>query len=382
MANIPTLTQLYNSIIADLEQELNVTIPLFGRSYLRAKAMVQAGRLYLAYLNLAKVQKNIFVDTADSIANGGTLERFGVVKLGRYPFPAIQGQYEVEVTGSIGAVIPAQTTFKSNDDSLNPSKLYILDASYTLTATTDTITLRALEAGDESKLSISDQLTSTAPIALVNPIATVVTEIIEPQAAENIEDYRNKAIEAYRLEPQGGASADYRLWAKEVQGIVQAYPYAASGYTSQVNLFIESDNANGVPTLADLQAVEDNIELPTATRPSRKPVTVTVNYLPVTPRVIDIEIPSFIPAPSTELQNTILDAMTSELAKVRPFVGAIDVVADQNDYFDVNRIIQIVLTANPGSVFAGPTLIVDGISVNSITFTNGDIPFLNSITYV
>ena len=74
--------------------------------------------------------------------------------------------------------------------------------------------------------------------------------------------------------------------------------------------------------------------------------------------------------------------MTSELAKVRPFVGAIDVVADQNDYFDVNRIIQIVLTANPGSVFAGPTLIVDGISVNSITFTNGDIPFLNSITYV
>ena len=382
MANIPTLTQLYNSIIADLEQELNVTIPLFGRSYLRAKAMVQAGRLYLAYLNLAKVQKNIFVDTADSIANGGTLERFGVVKLGRYPFPAIQGQYEVEVTGSIGAVIPAQTTFKSNDDSLNPSKLYILDAAYTLTATTDTITLRALEAGDESKLSISDQLTSTAPIALVNPIATVVTEIIEPQAAENIEDYRNKAIEAYRLEPQGGASADYRLWAKEVQGIVQAYPYAASGYTSQVNLFIESDNANGVPTLADLQAVEDNIELPTATRPSRKPVTVTVNYLPVTPRVIDIEIPSFTPVPSTELQNAILDAMTSELANVRPFVGAIDVVANQNDYFDVNRIIQIILTANPGSVFAGPTLIVDGITVNSITFINGDIPFLNSITYV
>lgn len=382
MANIPTIQQLYNSIIADLEQELNVTISIFGRSYLRAKAMVQAGRLYLAYLNLAKVQKNIFVDTADPVANGGTLERFGFVKLGRLPFPAVQGQYTASVTGTAGAIIPAQTVFKSNDDSQNPSKLFTTDVSYTLTGTSDVITLRALEAGDESKLSIADQLTVTAPIALVNAIATVVSEVVEPQAAENIEDYRNKAIEAYRLEPQGGAPADYRLWAKEVQGVIQAYPYAASGYTSQVNLFIEADNLNGVPTLSDLQAVEDNIELPTATRPSRKPVTVTVNYLPVTPRFIDIEIPSFTPAPSVAIQSLIENAIISELANVRPFVGAIDIVANRNDYFDTNKIIQIILTANPGSVFAGPTMEIDSVPTNSITFTNGDIPILNSITYV
>ena len=382
MANIPTIQQLYNSIIADLEQELNVTISIFGRSYLRAKAMVQAGRLYLAYLNLAKVQKNIFIDTADPVANGGTLERFGQVKLGRLPFPAVQGQYTVSVTGTAGAIIPAQSTFKSNDDSQSPSKLFTIDADYTLTGTSDIITLRALEAGDGSKLSIADQLTVTAPIALVNPIATVVSEVIEPQAAENIEDYRQKGIEAYRLEPQGGAPADYRLWANEVQGVIQSYPYAASGFTSWVNLFIEADNLNGVPTLSDLQAVEDNIELPTATRPSRKPVTVTVNYLPVTPRLIDINIASFTPAPSVAIQDLIESAMISELANVRPFVGAIDVLADKNDYFDINKIIQIILTANPGSVFGAVTMEIDSIPVSSFTFSNGDIPILNAITYV
>ena len=382
MANIPTISQLYASIIADLEQELNVTISLFGRSYLRAKAMVQAGRLYLAYLNLAKVQKNIFIDTADPVANGGTLERFGQVKLGRLPFPAVQGQYTVSVTGTAGAIIPAQSTFKSNDDSQNPSKLFTIDADYTLTGTSDVITLRALEAGDGSKLSIADQLTVTAPIALVDPIATVVSEVIEPQAAENIEDYRQKGIEAYRLEPQGGAPADYRLWANEVQGVIQSYPYATSGFTSQVNLFIEADNLNGVPTLSDLQAVEDNIELPTATRPSRKPVTVTVNYLPVTPKFIDINIASFTPAPSVAIQDLIESAMISELSNVRPFVGAIDVLADKNDYFDINKIIQIILTANPGSVFGAVTMEIDSIPVSSFTFSNGDIPILNAITYV
>jgi len=382
MANIPTIQQLYNSIIADLEQELNVTISIFGRSYLRAKAMVQAGRLYLAYLNLAKVQKNIFIDTADPVANGGTLERFGQVKLGRLPFPAVQGQYTVSVTGTAGAIIPAQSTFKSNDDSQSPSKLFTIDADYTLSGTADIITLRALEAGDGSKLSIADQLTVTAPIALVDPIATVVSEVIEPQAAENIEDYRQKGIEAYRLEPQGGAPADYRLWANEVQGVIQSYPYAASGFTSQVNLFIEADNLNGVPTLSDLQAVEDNIELPTATRPSRKPATVTVNYLPVTPKFIDINIASFTPAPSVAIQDLIESAMISELANVRPFVGAIDVLADKNDYFDINKIIQIILTANPGSVFGAVTMEIDSIPVSSFTFSNGDIPILNAITYV
>lgn len=380
--NIPTLNTLYNQIKADLEGQLNITIPLIGKSFLRALAMVLAGQLWLQYLRLSIVQKNVWVDTADSVANGGTLERFGFVKLGRYPFPATQGKYICTVDASAGAVIQGGTQFISNDSSLNPSMLFILDQTYTCTGYLDEIELRALVAGDTSALAIGDTLTSTVPIALVESVVTVAAESLQPQAAEDLEDYRRKIIDSFRLLPQGGAPADYRLWASEVSGIVQTYPYTASGVNNYVNLFIEADTANGVPTGADILAVQSAIEDPTATRPARKPVTDKVNYYPVTPRVIDITVDWLGTAPSASLQTLIFDALVAKLATIRPFVDSIDVVANQNDYFDTNSIIQVILETQPGSVFGAITMDIDGTPQSSITFTNGDIPQLQSVTYV
>ena len=114
MIGIPTLTELYTQCLADLEAAYGESIPVFGKNYLRVKAANQAARLKLYYIIVGKVQKNIFVDTAEPEKSGGTLERFGRVKLGRNPFPAKSGEYVLEVKGQIGSVIPASTTFKSN----------------------------------------------------------------------------------------------------------------------------------------------------------------------------------------------------------------------------------------------------------------------------
>ncbi|MCK4521555.1 MAG: hypothetical protein KAU20_03195, partial [Nanoarchaeota archaeon] len=115
MANIPTISDLYTQILASLEAQYpGMSIPLVGKNFLRAMAAVQAAKLKLAYLAIGDVQKNIFVDLADPAAQGGTLERFGLVKLGRLPFPAIAGIYTIQLTGTLGATIPASSTFKSN----------------------------------------------------------------------------------------------------------------------------------------------------------------------------------------------------------------------------------------------------------------------------
>jgi hypothetical protein len=385
MIAIPTLQQIYASVLADLEAEMNVTIPVLGKSFLRALAAVQAAKLWLSYKALANVQKNTFADTADPEAIGGTLERYGRVKLGRNPFPAVAGQYTVQVVGTLGAVIPAQTTFKSDDSSLNPGKLFVLDTAFTLDGT-DIITLRALESGMDSKLSISDTLTVTGPIALVNAVVTVLTEAIEPQAPEEIEEYRQKIIESFQLEPQGGAGADFRLWAGEVQGVNQSYPYAASGLVGEINLYIEATIADstdgyGTPSTALLDAVEENIEVPTVDLPARKPLSVfNVNYLPVSPLAVDINIDSFDDL-TVDIETLIENALTSKLELVRPFVDSIDVLANKNDIFDVNNIISTILEARPGSIFGAVTLTVDGNVVNTFTFANGDIPYLGTVSF-
>ncbi len=391
MTVIPTYIELYNDILSDLETQMQVSIPIFGKNFLRALAVVQAGKLWLYYKAIANVQKNIFIDTAEPESIGGTLERFGRVKLNREPFSARAGEYVVTVTGSIGAIIPAQSTFKSDDTVINSGKLFILDSAYTLVATTDSITIRALEAGNDSKLNIGDTLTATAPIALVDSIVTVSAETIEPSAAENIEDYRDKALDAYRLEPQGGAATDYRLWSADAQGVKQSYPYAKTGAVNEINLFVEatiadSTDGKGTPSALLLTDVEEVVEFdPDTTRPTyergRRPLGVIVNFLPVTVLNVDVTINGFVGL-TVDIQNAIELSLIDEINLVRPFVAACDILDEKNDILDSNKIISIILNTRPGSVFGAITLNVGGVPYNSYTFINGNIPYVNSINFV
>lgn len=388
MTTIPTIQELKNDILNDLQAEFSINIPIFGRVFLRALATVQAGKLWIQYKYLGKVQKNIWVDTAEP----GEVKRWGVVKMGRNPFPATQAKYKLSVTGTVGATIPASTTFKSDDSSLNPGKLYILDVAYTLATSPDLIIVRALEAGKGSQLNAGDTLTATAPIILVDSAAAVDSEDTAPQDSEDIEDYRNKTIVSFRLEPQGGAPSDYRIWALDAQGIVQAYPYAASGDPNVINLYVEASKEDsldnkGTPTATQLSNVADVIEFDPDTTLSlaergRRPLGVhMVNVLPVDVLDVDISIASFVDIDATK-KDLITNSVTEMIDAIRPFIGGADVLANENDILDVNKVIAAILAAVPGAVFGTIGLSVDGTPTPSYTFDNGKIPFLNPITYI
>ena len=381
-----TLAQLYTQVKADLEAQMQTNIPLIGKAMLRVFALVQAGKLWLYYLAIAGVQKNIFVDLADPESMGGTLQRFGRVKLNRDPFPATAGVYTATVTGTSGGVIAARTTFKSNDDSSHPGKLFILDTEYTLVGSSGTITLRALESGLDASLIVGDRLTSTAPIALVNSLAIIASVTTEPRAAEDIEEYRQAAIQAYQLEAQGGAGGDYTIWASDAQGVRTIYPYAKDGYVGQIDLYVEatiadSTDDHGTPSSQLLLDVEEVIERdPDVTKPlyerGRRPISAwQINYLPVTPLSIEINIYDYedlTAAKETLIENAVIDA----LYLIRPFVASRDVLADRNDTISINKLIFIIQTAVPQSVFSSVELFVDGVSVNSYQFEGGEIPYL------
>lgn len=388
---IPKIKDLYLQIIADIQTEYSIIIPLFGKSFLRSVAAVQSSKLKLYYLRLGLLQKNIAPDTADSESVGGTLERFGRMQLNRDPFPAQAGQYIIRVTGEVGAVLRASLTFKSNDDSLNPGVLFVLDNAYTLTTPTSFITVRCLVAGMQGKMEIGNTLTATEPIALADELVTVESVAIEPLEAEDIEDYRKKILESIRLEAQGGATTDYRLWGYDAQGVKQIYPYTSSVGSNQVDIFVEANPADsidthGTPSITLLNAVREVIERDPDTtidilERGRRPTQVIPNMFPVSPKPIDIKITSFAGI-TTEIQTLLLDALKTEIDKVRPFVDAIDILAEKNDILDVNKIISIILVARPGSSFGAVELKVDSVVESTHTFEAGDIPYLNTVTYV
>lgn len=391
MIAIPTLQQLYNGIITDLETQYGVNISAIGKVALRALAAVQAGKLKIYYLVIGNLQKNIFVDTAESESIGGTLERFGRVKLGRNPFPAVAGQYSIQITGTIGSTVKSQTIFKSDDTSLNPGMLFILDNDYVTIANPDRIIVRALSTGELSKLNAADTLTATAPIAFIDSAAVVVSEEIQPLDTEDIEAYRLAIINSYRLETQGGSTCDYRLWAQDVQGVRYVYPYAKSGYANEINLFIEatvadSTDGKGTPSATIITNVESVVEfnpdtsLPTLER-GRRPLGVfEIHYLPVTIKTIDINIAGAVDFTAAIKAQLLID-ITNAINMIRPFVSAADVLENKNDILDSNKLIGVIITSNPGSIFGAITIKVDSVALSTYTFQNGDIPWLNSITY-
>lgn len=392
MITIPTIKKLYTGIISDLETKYGDTISSFGKVFLRAMAGVQAGKLHLFYLGLGKLQKNIFVDTADSETIGGTLERFGRVKINRNPFPAIAAEYNVRLSGSIGAIIPASSTFKSDDNSLNPSMLFILDNAFTLVTGSDIIVLRALTSGTISALNNADTLTSTSPIALVNSSVVVTGAAQQPVDAETIEQYRQQVINSYQLSPQGGAAVDYRLWSQDASGVANVYPYAANGNKNEVDLYVESNissstDGKGTPSAAMLLAVQNVIEfnpntsLPVLER-GRRPLGVwQVNYYPITIINVTVIVKGYVGL-TAALQTLISNAIINSINAIRPFVSAADILANKNDILDVNKIIGTIIGAQPGSIFTSVTIKINGVSNSSYTFSLGNIPYINTSTGV
>lgn len=389
MITLPTLSQLYTNVLNNLESEYGVNISLKQKVALRVISATQASKLWLLYKVIGFLQKNIWPDTADTEFMGGTLERFGRVRLGRNSRQAVQGQYTVTVTGEIGAIVPAQIVSVSNDSSLNPGKNYILDSAHTMVTTSDTITLRALEAGTGSKLSIGDTLTFTSPVPLIDSVTTVTAETVQPLAAETTEAYRTAILNSFRLEAQGGAATDYRIWAQDAQGVAAVYPYAKAGETNANIIYVEATVADsidgkGTPSaqiIADVEAVTNfnpDTTLPLNER-GRRPNTVRNYFEAITPLNVNITITggTF----SATQQTAIINALTTAINAIRPYVAAADILANKNDIIDTNKVNGVIYSAVPGAVYTGVVLQVNAVTVLTYTFTAGNIPYKNTISF-
>ena len=379
MVNIPSKATLYNRLITALQSAFGITIPTWGTNFLRALSMVFAGEFKLAYLMLASLQKNIFIDTCDA----EMVLRFGFVKLGRYPFPATQGVYKCAVTGTVGATVPGQSTFTSDDSSRSPGQMYILDSAYVLISSPDYITLRALTSGVAGRLSVGDTLTANQPFINVNAGAVVSVESTIPNDAETIEQYRAKALLSYRAKPSGDNAITYREEGSVgVSGVQQIYPYATSGAANEIDIFIEailadSTDGRGTPTATIITDVTTAIE-------AKRPLGVfLVNYYPIVTKRVDININmTGLTMFTTAQKATILTALTNFLFTVRPFIAGADVIANRKDRIGVFNIAPAISQAVPGLPFGVVTFDVATIPVTEYLFDLGEIPYLNLVTYI
>lgn len=387
---IPTLNDIYNNILNDYATELEVDVSTLGKSY-QVRAKVQAATIYTCYLALSAVQRNIFYDLAEE----DQLIRYGLQILGRTPAPATQGIYTIEVNGTIGATVPAQSQFRGSDDITAAGFIFIVDTEKVLTATTDTLQVRALTAGTDSQLFVSDVLNAVQPLVNVNSNATVTVVDSEPTAEESIDSYRDDVVEAAKLEPNGGAPSDYRLWASDVPEVRTVYPYAKLGSAGDVEVYIEATPENTKPlgiigeptetTIDDVYKVELNgdetgaLIIDSISLKGRKPIGV-FNILPfsVSPLPVDLYFVDLSDESVSSDIRTVIDAL---LYDVRPFIAGADDITERNDTLTISTLIAatIQLLAGTGVSYTTLTMEVDGNVVTSYQFEEGFYPYLRTI---
>lgn len=386
MKQIPTINDLKDVLANDFKTKLNLSDTQL-KYVLDAMSSVLAAQFKLTYMFLSDIQNNVFPDTADLEANGGTLERLGRIYLNRNPRPSTQGVYRIKLTGTAGGYLRNSITFKSNEDSKNSGQLFILDSDYTLTGVNDQVDVRSLGGGLSFSLNVGDKLTITEPIIGVDSLVEVLSIIELPKDTEDIDVYRSNILDAIQLEPQGGSRTDYRVWSNDAQGVRKVYPYVKNGEAGTVQVFVEATTANstdgfGTPSNSLLTDVAGVIKMtPDLTR-GRIPIQANLEVLKIEIVPVDVKITG-LSDNTPDVLSLISGNLKNYLYTVRPYVAGADLPRSKNDILYSGRL-QSAVTDSLGSsnFFTDFDMQVNGISVNSYEFDFGFIPYLRNVIYI
>lgn len=337
----PTTKELSDNIIAQLEASLNQTIPLLPKSFNRVLAKTLAAVFIILYKYGGSIFLNMFVATAsakDTVILGVTvnpLTFWGRLILDSNPDPvsATQAELLIDIT------VENQTgTLDTNTQLINSGNgvTYITIGSILLDAPVVQATIRAVsdQAGGGGAGAIGN-LSPGAIVSFANPIANVArdavvnSQLVTGANGETTEAYRQRIIDRFQKQPQGGAYSDYELWGEEIAGIINVYPYTGNT-PGQVDCYVEatvesSGDPDGIPTTAQLQAVLDSINLDQSGLATRRPANALANTIAITRKGFNVEVFGVAADNLAEVQSQIDDAIVEYFLNAEPFLDGLTI---------------------------------------------------------
>lgn len=376
----PTIQEISDNIVAQLSASLNQTIPLLPKSFIRVLAKVLAGVFILLYKYGGFTFLQIFVRTASTkvtIVNGKTVTP--LIEWGRLigigdPIAATQAELTVTVT------VETQTGTLPSGTQLTSALgvTYITIGATLLDAATKSVTVRSVAdqaggggAGVIGNLNYGAILSFANPLANVARDTTVTAQTVTGADSEDIEAYRQRVIDRFQKRPHGGAYADYEQWGEETAGIVNCYPYTSAN-PGQVDIYVEatsasSGNPDGIPTLAQLQAVLTSIELDLGGLATRRPANALANTFAITRTGFDVRVIGLTVDNLAQVKTDIEAALTDYFRAREPYIIGLS-VPPRNDRITKAAALAVIddVVSASGGIFtnayvylAGTTTLTD-----------------------
>jgi uncharacterized phage protein gp47/JayE len=370
--NAPTIKEIADNIIGDIESKLGQVVPLLAKAVFRVMSYAFGG----VWLLLYKQGVWFYNQTFPQLAGETFLELLGENKrVIRTPAIAWVGDIEVIVLAS--GTLFAGTQLVNTQTGV----IYVLTDTTAVTVGTEVVEIKATTPGEIGSLQVAQEIDFVSPLGFVEDTVEVDAETTPGSDQEDLEDYRARVIDAYQKQPQGGALADYEQWAEETPDVINAYPYPGT-LPSEVDVYIEVDNqTDGIPTAPQLAAALQYITYdPITGRQDRKPVTADVTTLAITRTAFDVEITGLSPDTS-EIRSAIQTALENYFIGREPYILGLSIERlDKITISSVTSIADNAAAAN-GATFTTLDLEQGGSPVTTYTLGDGEKAKLGTLTW-
>jgi hypothetical protein len=307
------------------------------------------------------------------------------------PESGTQWKGKLTVTAAAaGGSLPAGTQLKSDIT----GRLYITEEGIPLETETETVPVICAESGSAGNLEAGDTLSFVNPLSTVESQA-VVLETVSPAKDDDTESsYRARVVSRFRAPPMGGALSDYRIWASDVSGVLNTYPYKDINTAAGVFLFvagIPSLYPDRIPDAELLRKVGDACTYnPVTGKASRKPITAVIdpahdgtyqNIFPVSLKEYDVHvfgvsgvsIADFVEAGKPAIENYFLGR--------EPYIRGLSDDNNKTNVISRNSISSVVdqVCRSLKAEFESVTLEIGGHEISNDVLGTGQLCKLNNL---
>lgn len=392
-----TIEEVQQLLIRSFEHKFNTQLRILPKSFIKILCKVFAGVFIVVYKLVGWYFLQMFPETADwkEVTILGVRLR-PLVKLGVLfgvgePLAGVQwrGIITIDVLTQ-GSVLYSGTQLKSNVT----GKLYIVEETKTLLQQKETVSVVCTEIGTVGNLEQNDTLN------FVNPYGFIKTEAIVSDVArvgldnELESSYRNRVVNRFRLQPQGGALADYRIWASEVPGVLNVYPYNDKEQPGGVLLYVSGIPdvyADRIPDKGLLKKVGEACTYdPETGKATRKPLTAMLdpkndgsysNVKPVSVAVFDVVITGVSGIAPADFAQVVKPSLQNYFLDRDLYIRGLSDDNNRTNVISKNHVITVVnqIAVSVKAIFETAEIRKDGKVAPLYTLDNGELARLGAL---
>jgi len=244
MANfeIKTIKQIYDGIIAKyttLRNKYGDTAPLLEKAAVRSLAYAIAGVAGTLWQLATWIYKQCFPQTC-----GLAMLKFWGNLVGINYKNGEATSLTIELNDVSAQSLSAGTIYKH----LKSGLIYKTISSVNTINGTIAATAQCTTSGEVGNLTTGEELQITNPYDGIPSAAKVVNIAVEGTEDEDVEDYRKRVLFRFRNKAQGGSAVDYFIWATEVPGIIDAFPYIITEGLISLYIVASGSGLNRTPS--------------------------------------------------------------------------------------------------------------------------------------